>query len=82
MFINERLHTGYFYIQVAYLLTDAATVEREFGNLLLIQDNYKKMVVSLDAPGKNTLNGIEHWNLQQFLEDFGSDSWLNSNSAG
>ena len=36
------------YIQVAYLLADEKTVEREFGNLERIQDNWPKMVVSLD----------------------------------
>jgi predicted AAA+ superfamily ATPase len=62
---NERV-----YIQVAYLLTEPSTVEREFGNLALIQDNYKKIVVSMDTLNGNTINGIEHWNLQQFLEHF------------
>ncbi|MDE6269850.1 MAG: ATP-binding protein, partial [Muribaculaceae bacterium] len=36
------------YIQVAYLLTNDATVEREFGNLMKISDNYPKYVVSMD----------------------------------
>jgi hypothetical protein len=62
---NERT-----YIQVAYLLVEPGTIEREFGNLSLIQDNYRKMVVSMDNPGKNTYNGIEHWSLLQFLTDF------------
>jgi uncharacterized protein len=57
-------------IQVAWQLTDAATIEREFGNLNLIQDHYKKIVVSMDAPGGNTFNGIEHWSLRHFLKDF------------
>lgn len=62
---NERT-----YIQVAWQLTDAATIEREFGNLNLIQDHYKKIVVSMEAPGGNTFNGIEHWSLRHFLKDF------------
>ncbi|MFZ4634593.1 MAG: ATP-binding protein [Saprospiraceae bacterium] len=65
---NERV-----YIQVAYLLSEPSTVEREFGNLELIQDNYRKMVVSMDAPGRNTVNGIEHWSLLQFLARFGEE---------
>ncbi|NUQ23118.1 MAG: ATP-binding protein [Saprospiraceae bacterium] len=62
---NERV-----YIQVAYLLTEPSTIEREFGNLELIRDNYKKMVVSMDVQSRNTRDGIEHWNLLQFLADF------------
>ncbi len=62
---NERV-----YIQVAYLLAEKSTIDREFGNLSLIQDNYKKIVVSMDAPSKNTYLGIEHWSLRQFLLEF------------
>lgn len=62
---NERT-----YIQATYLLTEPATVEREFGNLALIQDNYPKLVVSMDASFSNTINGIAHWNLERFLEEF------------
>jgi predicted AAA+ superfamily ATPase len=62
---NERV-----YIQVAYLLAEPATVEREFGNLALIQDNYPKLVVSLDPSFSNSINGIAHWNIKRFLEDF------------
>jgi len=62
---NERV-----YIQAAYLLTEPSTVEREFGNLALIQDNYPKWVVSMDASFSNTINGIGHWNLERFLEEF------------
>jgi uncharacterized protein len=58
------------YIQVAYMLTEQTTIDREFGNLALIRDNYRKLVVSMDAPLTNTVNGIEHWNLLRFLEGF------------
>jgi uncharacterized protein len=63
---NERT-----YIQVTYLLTETTTVDREFGNLSQIQDNYKKMVITMEAAPGNTVNGIEHWSLQQFLTNFG-----------
>ena len=36
------------YVQVAYMLTDQSTIDREFGNLLKIQDNFPKYVVSMD----------------------------------
>jgi uncharacterized protein len=56
------------YIQVAYLLTDQNTIEREFGNLLNIKDNYPKYVVSMDKHlGKNTIDGIFHLSVQDFL---------------
>jgi predicted AAA+ superfamily ATPase len=62
---NERV-----YIQVAYMLTEQSTIDREFGNLALIRDNYRKLVVSMDAAFANTVYGIEHWNLLRFLEAF------------
>lgn len=59
---GERL-----YIQVTYLLADEKVVEREFGNLLKIKDNYPKMVLSLDAITGNSYQGIEHRNIMDFL---------------
>ena len=55
------------YIQAAVVLDSDATVTREFGNLLDIDDNYPKMVVSTDAQYRNTVKGIEHVNLRKFL---------------
>jgi len=56
------------YIQVAYLLVDENTIQREFGNLLKIGDNYPKYVVTLDKynAGKN-YNGIIQMHLKDFL---------------
>ncbi len=56
------------YIQCAYLLTDDQTIEREFGNLLLIRDNYPKFVVTMDDIEGNTNQGIIHSNLREFLQ--------------
>jgi len=36
------------YVQVAYLIPDEKTQEREFGNLLKINDAFPKFVVSAD----------------------------------
>lgn len=55
------------YIQVAYLITDEKVREREFGNLLLIQDNYPKIVLSMDAFLGKSYQGIEHKNIIDFL---------------
>ncbi len=56
------------YIQVAYLLHDEKTKEREFGNLLKIDNNYRKYVVTLDhfTSGTN-YQGIEQIHLREFL---------------
>jgi len=54
-------------VQVCYLLHDSKTVEREFGNLERIKDNYPKFVVSMDEFSGNSRNGIKHFNLLEFL---------------
>ena len=56
------------YVQVAYLLIDENTVNREFGNLLKIGDNYRKYVVTMDdyKTGSNYF-GIEQVHLKDFL---------------
>lgn len=55
------------YVQVAYLISDGATKEREFGNLLLIQDNYQKMVISMDKMIGSEYRGVEHHQIIDFL---------------
>lgn len=54
------------YVQVCYLLASAETVEREFGNLERIKDNYPKYVISGDLPDFSC-NGIKHYNIIKFL---------------
>jgi predicted AAA+ superfamily ATPase len=59
------------YLQVVYLLADEKFLEREFGNLLKIEDNYPKYVVSFDNfSAKNTYKGIKHFTLLEFLTEF------------
>lgn len=48
------------YVQVCYILNEAKTIEREFGNLLLIKDNHEKIVVSLDDFKFSDYEGIRH----------------------
>ncbi len=48
------------YVQVAYLLNEPKTIEREFGNLLSIKDNYEKIVISLDDIKFSNYEGIKH----------------------
>jgi len=66
-FLGERAGER-IYVQVCYLLTDEKTIQREFGNLDAIEDNYPKYVVSMDAfLSQNTYKGIHHISLRQFL---------------
>jgi len=55
------------YLQVAYLLDSEKTIEREYGNLKKIRDNYPKYVVSLDDVKFDDIDGIQHfrpWELE------------------
>ncbi len=54
------------YIQVCYLLNKQSTIDREFGNLQKIKNNYPKMVVSADPNSKASYNGIKHLNIKDF----------------
>ena len=58
------------YFQVALQMMDDKTIEREFGNLLLIKDNYPKYVISKETFSGNSFQGIEHWNIIDFLLKF------------
>lgn len=55
------------YIQVAYMLTDDIVIQREFGNLEKINDNYPKFVISMDDIQFDSYQGIKHLNLMNFL---------------
>ena len=55
------------YIQVALKIDSDKTAEREFGNLLKIQDNYPKIVVTKDTFSGNSYEGIRHCPIRQFL---------------
>jgi predicted AAA+ superfamily ATPase len=54
------------YIQVTYLLAEVSTIEREFSVLEAIDDNYPKMVISMDRVNRSR-NGIIHKNIVDFL---------------
>jgi predicted AAA+ superfamily ATPase len=55
------------YVQVAYLLYDEKVIEREFGVLASVKDNYTKMVLSLDKYFGGERDGIKWYNLIDFL---------------
>lgn len=55
------------YYQVALTINDTKTLEREFGNLININDNYSKTVITFDIFSGNTYEGINTIDLEQFL---------------
>ena len=67
-FICER-KSEKLYIQVAYILSDENVRNREFGNLLSIQNNYPKMVLSMDKSEGGTFQGIIHKNIINFIAE-------------
>jgi hypothetical protein len=52
---------------VALELSREDTVEREFGNLLLIKDNYPKLVVTAEKKYVSSFEGIKHVFIGDFL---------------
>lgn len=60
------------YVQVAYLLADESTVNREFGVYDTIRDNFPKYVVTMDEIDMSR-NGIKHRNIRDFLT---TDEWI------
>lgn len=57
------------YVQVAFSIPDEKVKAREFGNLLLIKDNYRKIVVTLDEIQIDNYEGVEHFHLRKFLSE-------------
>ncbi len=58
------------YVQVSYLIVNEETRKREFGNLMRIQDNYPKYVVSMTPLiTNNDYEGIKHIHLRYFLKN-------------
>ena len=56
------------YIQAAYLLSNQDTIQREYGSLRDIKDNYPKYIISMTPLVKrNNDEGIIHLSLREFL---------------
>jgi len=55
------------YIQVCYLLAEQTTIDREFGVLKEIRDQYPKYVVSMDPIWQDNIDGIKHYYIADFL---------------
>ena len=54
-------------MQVSYLLASKSTIEREFGSLKKISDNFPKFVVTMDEIDMSK-DGIRHLNIRDFLK--------------
>ena len=55
------------YIQVSYKLESEKTLQREFGNLLSIKDQFPKYVVAMDDFWKDSIEGVKHLYIADFL---------------
>ncbi|RLD56984.1 MAG: ATPase [Bacteroidetes bacterium] len=57
------------YVQVCYLLEKQSTIDREFGNLKKIRNDYPKIVVSMDTSSTSSIDGIKHFHIRDFCVD-------------
>jgi hypothetical protein len=55
------------YVQTAYKLESQQTAEREFGTLQSIKDQYPKFVVTMDDFWKESVGGVQHIHIADFL---------------
>lgn len=65
-FIAEK-QANKIYVQVAYKLENEQTISREFDSLLAINDNFTKYVVTMDTFWKESIQGIIHMHIADFL---------------
>lgn len=56
------------YVQVAYKLENEQIIQREFGNLLSIDDQFPKYVITMDDFWKDSIEGVKHMYITDFLE--------------
>jgi hypothetical protein len=58
------------YYQVTYMLFDQKTIDREFGNLMSINDHYPKFVISMDEVSAGSdFKGVKQIHLRDFLSE-------------
>ena len=51
-------------------LANKTVKQREYGNLLALKDNYRKIVITADEYKTENVAGIETWNIRKFLLEF------------
>ena len=67
-FVCTNSNKDRIYIQVSYLLANEDTIQREYGALRGIKDNYPKYIISMTPLVKrNNDEGIIHLGLREFL---------------
>lgn len=72
-FVAQK-HDDRLYVQVATYLTEESTLDREFGNLEAIHDNYPKIVLSMDDLPVGGRNGVRWQNVREWLQTAGERS--------
>lgn len=65
-FVAERKNHKV-YIQVAYRLESQTTIDREFSALIALNDHYPKYVVTMDDFFTDTIEGVKHMHISDFL---------------
>jgi predicted AAA+ superfamily ATPase len=65
-FVAERKNQKV-YIQVAYKMESQPTIDREFSALLALNDHYPKYVVTMDDFFTDTIEGVKHMHISDFL---------------
>lgn len=69
-FVCTKSNGEKIYVQVSYLIVNEETRQKEFGNLMKIQDNYPKYVISMTPLiVNNDYDGIKHIHLRNFLKN-------------
>ena len=57
------------YVQVCYLFSDEATIQREFGSLLEVRDNYPKIVLYQEGSFRGNYEGIPAMRIEDWLAE-------------
>lgn len=65
-FVAERKNQK-IYIQVAYKLESQQTIDREFSALIALSDHFPKYVVTMDDFFTDTIEGVKHMHISDFL---------------
>lgn len=60
------------YVQVAWVIDNEKTSEREYGNLLSIKDAFPKYVVTTDLSEPATREWVIHMNIMKFIQEIQS----------
>ncbi len=67
-FVGEK-NGNKLYVQVCYLLNEESTIQREFGSLLEIRDNYPKIVLYKEGFFKGNYEGIPAIKIENWLTE-------------